>query len=51
MNKPVTLLIIGAGGRIVSGPDETLESHRMVFAAERARREDRVVHLNEAGPR
>lgn len=37
-----------AGGRadlLLSGPDETLESHRMVFAAERARREHRVVDL------
>lgn len=31
--------------RILSGPDESLESHRMVFAAERARRENIVVTL------
>jgi len=31
--------------RILSGPDESLETHRMVFAAERARREHRVVDL------
>ena len=31
--------------RILSGPEETLESHLMVFAAERARRENRVVCL------
>jgi predicted dehydrogenase len=31
--------------RILSGPDETLESHLMVFAAERARKENRVVEL------
>jgi len=30
---------------LLSGPDETLESHRMVFAAERARREHRVIDL------
>jgi len=30
---------------ILSGPDETLETHLMVFAAERARRENRVVQL------
>lgn len=30
---------------ILSGVDESLESHRMVFAAERARREHRVVDL------
>ncbi len=31
--------------RILSGPEETLETHLMVFAAERARREDRVVAI------
>ncbi|HQE92121.1 MAG TPA: Gfo/Idh/MocA family oxidoreductase [Anaerolineae bacterium] len=30
---------------ILSGPDETLESHLMVFAAEQARKEGRVVFL------
>jgi len=30
---------------ILSGPDESLETHRMVFAAERARRENTVVNL------
>lgn len=30
---------------ILSGPDESLESHRMVFAAERARIENTVVNL------
>ncbi len=31
--------------QILSGPDETLESHLMVFAAEQARKENRVVKL------
>jgi len=31
--------------QILSGPDETLESHLMVFAAEQARKENRVVTL------
>ncbi len=31
--------------KILSGPQETLETHMMVFAAERARRENRVVEL------
>jgi hypothetical protein len=30
---------------VLSGPDESLESHRMVFAAERARCENIVTHL------
>jgi len=38
---------VGAGepGRILSGPAETLESHLIVFAAERARREGTVVDV------
>ena len=41
---------LGTGDRshILSGPDETLESHLMVFAAERARKECRVVEVSEA---
>lgn len=34
-------------GKILSGPRETLESHLMVFAAEKARKENRVVNLVE----
>lgn len=30
---------------ILSGPEETLESHRIVFAAEKARKENRVVEM------
>jgi len=30
---------------IFSGPDATLESHRLVFAAEKARLEGRIIHL------
>lgn len=36
----------GDPSAILSGPRETLESHLMVFAAEQARREGRVVHLD-----
>jgi hypothetical protein len=32
---------------VLSGPSETLESHMMVFAAEKARRENRVVNMVE----
>ena len=35
----------GDKSRIITGPAETLESHMMVFAAEQAREEDRVVEL------
>ncbi|MCK4276926.1 MAG: gfo/Idh/MocA family oxidoreductase, partial [Phycisphaerae bacterium] len=31
--------------KILSGPAETLETHLMVFAAEQARRENRVVEV------
>ena len=33
--------------RILSGPRESLDTHLMVFAAERARRENRVVEMTE----
>ena len=32
--------------KVLSGPDETLESHLMVFAAERARLEQTVVEMS-----
>jgi hypothetical protein len=31
--------------RVITGPEESLETHRMVFAAEKARLENRVVEL------
>ena len=37
----------GDPSAILSGPAETLESHLLVFAAEEARRRDRVVRLDE----
>ena len=37
----------GDANRILSGPEETLESHLMVFAAEQARMENRVVSMRE----
>ena len=36
----------GDRSKVLSGPAETLESHLMVFAAERARGEDRVVEID-----
>jgi predicted dehydrogenase len=36
-------------GRILSGPAESLETHLMVFAAEAARRDGRVVEVAEVG--
>ena len=41
--KIVQAIATGDRSHILSGPDDTLESHLMVFAAERARREGRVV--------
>jgi predicted dehydrogenase len=35
---------------VLSGPDESLETHRMVFAAEKARKEHRVVDLVQVVP-
>lgn len=43
MRSFVAALAQNDPGQILSGPDETLESHLMVFAAEQARHEGRVV--------
>ncbi|CAH1800841.1 unnamed protein product [Owenia fusiformis] len=39
----------GDRSKILSGPDETLSSHLLVFAAELARKENRVVNLDQNG--
>lgn len=41
----VSAVAEGDQSRILSGPNETLESHMMVFAAEQSRKENRVVEL------
>ena len=33
--------------RVLSGPEETLETHMMVFAAEKSRHENRIVNMKE----
>ena len=33
--------------KVLSGPDETLESHLIVFSSEQSRREGRVINLNK----
>ena len=45
MKAFVGAVATGDRSLILSGPEESLESHRMVFAAERARRENQVVTL------
>lgn len=42
MQSFVAAVAHGDPNRILSGPDETLESHLMVFAAERARKNGTV---------
>lgn len=39
----------GKGDMVVTGPEETLNSHLLVFAAEKARLENRVVTINPDG--
>lgn len=36
-------------GNIVTGPNETLYSHMLVFAAEKARKENKVVMMQPDG--
>ena len=45
MNGFVRAVSSGDASHILSGPEETLETHLMVFAAERARHERRVVDV------
>ena len=46
MDGVVRAVATGDASSILSGARETLESHLMVFAAEAARREDRVVPVS-----
>lgn len=45
MHSFVEAVATGDQGKVLSGPDESLETHRMVFAAERARRNSTVERL------
>ena len=45
MHAFIEALLTGDRSHILSGPDETLLSHQMVFAAEQSRLEDRIVSL------
>lgn len=45
MESFVAAVSHGDASRVLSGPDESLETHLMVFAAERARHEGRVVDV------
>lgn len=45
MDHFVAAVASGDASKILSGPDESLETHRMVFASEQARLEHRVVDL------
>jgi len=47
----ITAVADGDSSKVLSGAAESLESHLMVFAAERARRENRVVELPGPAPR
>ena len=45
MRAFLSALRSGDPDRVAAGPEVSLESHRIAFAAERARREGRVVDL------
>lgn len=45
MDRFVTALAENDPTKILSGPDDALASHLLVFAAEKARRENKVVHM------
>lgn len=47
MESFVSAIASNDPSKILSGPAETLESHLMVFAAEKARREGRIVEIAE----
>jgi predicted dehydrogenase len=47
MKAFVEAVATGDQRKVWSGPDETLASHRIVFAAEQARREHRVVEMRD----
>ncbi len=48
MDRFIQAVAEGKQELVLSGPDESLESHRMVFAAERGRKEHRLVDMDEA---
>ena len=45
MQAFVRAVATGDTAGVFSGPEATLESHRIVFAAEKSRLEDRIIHL------
>jgi predicted dehydrogenase len=47
MQAFVRAVATGDTSGIFSGPEATLESHRIVFAAEKSRLEDRIIHLGQ----
>ena len=47
MNAFITAIRTDDESPLSTGPDETLESHLMVFAAEKSRLENRIVTMDE----